>query len=295
MKFVKGKHPNIVVVGSASIDLVLETDKIPVANDTLLVSHSKSFVGGKGANQAIATSRLGAHVYFVGCVGVDPFGQQVLRNLTEEGINVGFVRETYEPTGNAYVTTSESGNAIVVIPGANSKLSPKYISDAEKFIINADLVLTQLEIPIESIVFLSELCKKHGKKLGIYAAPAAELPQEVIDYASFIVVKNQGLKTIFGDQPAENVMKSLPNKLFLRDDVNSTSYFDGTEMKYFRDIPDVTINKMGMGDAFTSGFSVAYLHGNDIEDCVKLGNKIAKCVASELDSQKGLPYLKDLI
>lgn len=291
----KDKHPNIVVVGSSSIDFVLETPKIPQANDTVLASESKNVLGGKGANQAIGTARLGAHVSLVSCVGMDPYGQQVMRNLSDEGINVGFVRETDEPTGTAYVTTSKEGNAIVVIPAANYCLNPSYIDDAEKHIAAADLVLTQLEIPIESFDHLVRKCKKLNKKLGIYAAPAKKLSQEAIEYATFIVAKSQDLRTLFGDENVEDILKHYPNKLFLRDDANSTSYFNGEEMKYFRKNPENMSNKMGMGDAFTSGFSIALLHGNSIEDCVRLGNKIALKVAEQLDSQRGLPYLKDIL
>ncbi len=291
---IKGKHPNIVVVGSSSIDFVLETPIIPKANDTVLATESRSVLGGKGANQAIGTARLGAHVYLVSCVGMDPYGQQVTRNLADEGVNVAFVRETDEPTGTAYVTTSKEGNAIVVIPAANYCLSPKYIDDAERYISTADLVLTQLEIPMESFNHLVKKCKKLDKKLGIYAAPAKKLSQEAIEFATFIVAKSQDLNIIFGEENVEDILRHYPNKLFLRDDANSTSFFNGVEMKYFRKNPDSMSNKMGMGDAFTSGFSVAYLHQNSIEDCVKFGNKVAFKVAEQLDSQTGLPKLKDL-
>ncbi|MGX9986574.1 PfkB family carbohydrate kinase [Chryseobacterium sp. POL2] len=288
------KRPLIVVVGSSSIDFVLETSKIPQANDTILASESKSFLGGKGANQAIATAKLGANVYLVSCVGMDPYGQQVIRNLDDEGVNVAFVNETDEPTGTAYVTTSKEGNAIVVIPGANYKLNKRYIDEADRFFQAADMVLIQMEIPTETINYVAEKCKKYNKKLGVYAAPAAYLSKTVIDAATFIVAKNHDIKIIFENEPVESIMKSLPNKLFLRDDANSTSYYDGSEMKYFRENPENMVNKMGMGDAFTSGFAIAYLHQNDIETCVKFGNKIALHVANQLDSQKGLPSLKEV-
>ena len=89
-------------------------------------------------------------------------------------------------------------------------------------------------------------------------------------------------------------MKHLPNKLFVRDGANSTSYFDGSEMKYFRKNPNTEAHSMGLGDAFTSGFSIALLHGNSIEDCVKFGNEVALKAADYRGSQKGLPYLKEM-
>lgn len=286
--------PNIVVVGSSSIDLVLNTSKIPTANNTVLAESLQSFLGGKGANQAIATSRLGAQTYFISRVGMDPFGQQVLRNLNDEAVNIAYVVEDEdEGTGTAYVTASEEGNAITVVPAANYNLSPTDISEAEKYLVAADLILTQLEIPMQTVEFLFKKAEILNKKIGIYAAPASRLSEEIIQYASFIVAKSTDLEIIFGEGNREDIIKHLPNKLFVRDGANSTSYFDGKEMKYFRKNPSTEAHNMGLGDAFTSGFSIALLHGNSIEDCVKFGNDVALKAADYRGSQKGLPYLED--
>ena len=286
--------PNIVVVGSSSIDLVLNTSKIPTANNTVLAESLQSFLGGKGANQAIATSRLGAQTYFISRVGMDPFGQQVLRNLNDEAVNVAYVVEDEdEDTGTAYVTASNEGNAITVVPAANYNLSPTDISEAEKYLVAADLILTQLEIPMQTVEFLFKKAEILNKKIGIYAAPASRLSEEIILYASFIVAKSTDLEIIFGEGNREDIIKHLPNKLFVRDGANSTSYFDGKEMKYFRKNPSTEAHNMGLGDAFTSGFSIALLHGNSIEDCVKFGNDVALKAADYRGSQKGLPYLED--
>lgn len=286
--------PNILVVGSSSIDLVLNTSKIPTANNTVLAESLQSFLGGKGANQAIATSRLGAQTYFISRVGMDPFGQQVLRNLNDEAVNVAYVVEDEdEGTGTAYVTASNEGNAITVVPAANYNLSPTDISEAEKYLVAADLILTQLEIPMQTVEFLFKKAEILNKKIGIYAAPASRLSEEIIQYASFIVAKSTDLEIIFGEGNREDIIKHLPNKLFVRDGANSTSYFDGKEMKYFRKNPSTEAHNMGLGDAFTSGFSIALLHGNSIEDCVKFGNDVALKAADYRGSQKGLPYLED--
>ena len=293
MKLSKIK-PNIVVVGSSSIDLVLKTSKIPTANNTVLAESLQSFLGGKGANQAIATSRLGAQTYFISRVGMDPFGQQVLRNLNDESVNVAnVVEDEDEDTGTAYVTASEEGNAITVVPAANYNLSPTDISEAEKYLVAADLILTQLEIPMQTVEFLFKKAEILNKKIGIYAAPASRLSEEIIQYASFIVAKSTDLEIIFREGNREDIIKHLPNKLFVRDGANSTSYFDGKEMKYFHKNPSTEAHNMGLGDAFTSGFSIALLHGNSIEDCVKFGNDVALKAADYRGSQKGLPYLED--
>lgn len=296
MKFNEEYTPKIVVVGSCSIDLVLNTSVMPQPNQTVLAEKSQSFFGGKGANQAVATSRLGASVHFVGAVGTDPQGQQISRNFRDENINYGFLVEKPESaTGTAFVVAWEGKNAITVVPAANDFLSPEDIEAAEKVISQADLVLTQLEIPLKTIEYLYKKCKEFRVKIAIYAAPGKKLPENIIEQSEFIIAKTCDLGAIFGPESREQIMKRLPNKLFVRDDTNSTIYFNGSEMSYYRNDPAQTAHKMGMGDAFTSGFAIAYCHKNQIKDCVKFGNDVSLKVAENRGSQSGLPYLKNVL
>lgn len=289
-------QPKIIVVGSSSIDLVLNTLHYPQPNETVMATKSESFFGGKGANQAVGTARLGASVYFIGCVGMDPYGQQIMRNLVDEGVNVGFVVEDENSdTGTAYVTASENKNTVIVVPSANHSLKPEHIVHAEKIFETVELVLVQLEIKMNVIEKVYEICKKYGKKLGIYASPAVKVPKEILDYATFIVAKSNELDIVFGQENKDERLFGNPNKLFVRDDTNSTTYFNGSEMRYHRNDHDEVFHKMGMGDAFTSGFAIAYCHGNDIDDCVKFGNEVSLKVAKHRGSQKGLPYLNDIV
>ena len=293
---ITSEQPKIIVIGSSSIDLVLNTANLPQPNETVMAEKSESFFGGKGANQAVATSRLGASVYFIGAVGMDPFGQQILRNLVDEGVNIGYVIETQEAdTGTAYVVAAKGVNSIVVVPASNYCLKPQNVADAEKFFTTADLVLVQLEIPMDVIEYTAQLVKINGNKMGIYASPAKKLSQDVIDNASFIVAKSIELSIIFGDEPREQILRKYPNKLFVRDDTNSTTYFNGAEMKYYRNDHDSVLHKMGMGDAFTAGFAVALCHQNTIDNCVKFGNDVSLKVTKNRGSQSGLPYLKDIV
>lgn len=291
---ISSEQPKIIIVGSSSIDLVLNASHHPAPNETVMATKSETFFGGKGANQAVGTARLGASVYFIGSVGMDPYGQQILRNLVDENVNVGFVHEdTEHATGTAYVTAAYGKNAIVVVPSANSSLPTQNVDMAEKFFSTADLVLTQLEIPMNVVENVYQKCKKYGKKLGIYASPAAKIAPEILEYATFIIAKSNELSIIFDEELREQTLRKYPNKLFVRDDTNSTIYYNGSEMKYYRNDPDEMPNKMGMGDAFTSGFAVAYCHGNTIDDCVKFGNDVSLKVSKKRGSQSGLPYLKD--
>ncbi|SIQ22015.1 ribokinase [Chryseobacterium sp. RU37D] len=288
------EQPKIIVVGSSSIDLVLETEKVPCANETVIARNSESYFGGKGANQAVGTARLGASVYFIGCVGMDPLGQQIMRNMVSENVNVGFVYETdQEATGTAYVTTFDGDAAIVVVPAANNFLNTGHLDAADKYFQTVDLILIQLEVSLEVIKHTVKKAKKYGKKVGLYASPAQRLYEDILDNVDFIVVKSSELHIVFGEDQREDILKKYFNKVFVRDDINSTIYFDGTEMKYCRNDKDKMIYKMGMGDAFTSGFAIALCHQNPIEECVKFGNEVSARVSSKKGSQTGLPRVSD--
>jgi ribokinase len=288
------EQPKIIVVGSSSIDLVLETEKVPCKNETVIAQNSESYFGGKGANQAVGAARLGASVYFIGCVGMDPLGQQIMRNMVGENVNVGFVYETdQEATGTAYVTTSEGNAAIVVVPAANNYLSIEHVESADKYFHTVDLVLLQLEVSMQVVDYTVKKAKKYGKKVGLYASPAQKLSNDILENVDFIVVKSNELHIVFGEDQTEDILKKYFNKVFVRDDINSTVYFDGTEMKYCRNNNDKNSYKMGMGDAFTSGFAVALCHKNSIEDCVKFGNEVSAKVSAKKGSQTGLPRVSD--
>ncbi|WP_068944416.1 ribokinase [Chryseobacterium timonianum] len=290
------EQPKIIVVGSSSIDLVLETDKLPSPNETVLAVNSESYFGGKGANQAVGTARLGASVYFIGCVGMDPLGQQIMRNLVGESVNVGFVHETdKESTGTAYVTTSQGNAAIVVVPAANKYLNKSHIDEADRYFHTSDLVLVQLEVSMDVVEYTVRKAKKYGKKVGLYASPAMRVNDEILEMVDFIVAKSNELFIIFGEEKREEVLKKYFNKVFVRDDTNSTIYFDGTEMKYYRKNKEKTVYKMGMGDAFTSGFAIALCHGNSVEECVKFGNEVSSRVSGGKGSQTGLPRISDFL
>lgn len=293
MKF-SSDQPKIIVVGSSSIDLVLNVPKYPAQNETIMATKVESFFGGKGANQAVGTSRLGASVYFVGAVGMDPFGQQIMRNLKDEGVNVGFTHESLDvASGTAYVTSAEGKNTIIVVPAANAELAPKYVEEIEKFFNTAELILLQLEIPMETVEFTVKLAKKYNVKIGLYAAPAKKLSAEILDEVTFIVAKSKELETIFGSGAKDEILHQFPNKLFIRDDDNSTTYFDGSEMRYLRNHGAETLCTMGMGDAFVSGYSIAMCHQNSIDESVKFGNAVSLKVSEQRGSQRGLPKLED--
>ncbi len=171
----------IVVVGSINMDLVSTAGRIPIAGETLLGSGFQMHPGGKGANQAVAVARLGYPVQMIGKVGSDLFGEQLRAHLQDAGVGLTAVETVEGSSGLASITVSSTGeNCIVVIPGANAVVSPEYIEQYRSLIQNAGLVLTQLEIPVESVERLAELCTEEGVPLMLDPAPAQALSSDLL-------------------------------------------------------------------------------------------------------------------
>ena len=155
----------LVVVGSINIDLVANTDRIPLAGETILGSGFQTHCGGKGANQAVAVARLGYPVRMIGRVGDDAFGRQLRDELEQQGVDASAVAMTQSTSGIATILVATSGeNCIVVNPGANALLTPADLDANIDVIRSGRMVLTQLEIPLETVDYLGHLCRREGMR-----------------------------------------------------------------------------------------------------------------------------------
>ncbi len=167
------KSPRIVVLGSINMDLVIRCSALPVPGETVIAHSSAEVCGGKGANQAIAASRLGGHVEMIGSVGDDSFAEQLLCNLREARIDTRAVGRASDcASGVAIVAVDDSGqNSIMVVPGANHRVSQAFVAEQESLIAEADVLLCQLELPIETVVRGVELAGRHGVRVILNPAP----------------------------------------------------------------------------------------------------------------------------
>ena len=183
---------SILIIGSSNTDMVIKANHFPVPGETILGGEFFMFPGGKGANQAVAASRLGGNVTFIAKVGSDIFGEQALQQFKKESINTEFIISDKEhPSGVALITVDSKGeNTIVVAQGANGALSPTDIQKADKEFERADIVLMQLEIPIETVEYVVKRTKYFNKKLILNPAPARQLSDELLN-GLFIITPNE--------------------------------------------------------------------------------------------------------
>jgi len=190
----------IIVVGSSNTDMVIKAAKFPLPGETILGGEFFLFPGGKGANQAVAAARLGGNVIFIAKVGNDIFGEQALQQFKREGIITDYVaKDPDRPSGVALITVDSKGeNTIVVAQGSNGALSPDEVKKAEHEFDKAEIVLTQLETPLPTILHVSKLARKTGKKMILNPAPAKLIPSELIALADFIIPNETELSLLTG-------------------------------------------------------------------------------------------------
>lgn len=177
----------IVVVGSINMDLVVHTHHIPLAGETTTGTQLQMHPGGKGANQAVAVARLGYPVQLIGKVGSDVFGRQLLEHLTLAGVDTTAIAVADGSSGAAVIAVAADGeNSIMVVPGANALVTPEFLDVWADSIRNAGIVLAQLEIPLESILHLADLCARNNVPLMLDPAPARELPEHLFSKLAWL-------------------------------------------------------------------------------------------------------------
>src|SRR3954454_8683496 len=166
----------VVVVGSLNMDLVVEASRLPGPGETVLGGRLLTAGGGKGANQAVAAARVGARVSMVGCLGEDGYGRELRRALRGDGVGLRHVRRVAEPTGVALIVVGSDGeNLIAVASGANALVTAADVATARAQLERADVIVAQLEVPLESVEATAALAKRAGVPFVLNAAPAQAL------------------------------------------------------------------------------------------------------------------------
>ena len=189
------KTNKIVVLGSCNTDMVVKSSRLPVPGETILGGTFMMNPGGKGANQAVAAARLGGNVTFVAKTGNDLFGRQSIELYNDENINTDFISSDPDlPSGVALITVDGSGeNCIVVASGANGSLSPADVKDAEKEITSANILLMQLEVPVETVEYAAKMAKQKGVKVILNPAPAQSLSNDLLSNIYMMITRTVSL------------------------------------------------------------------------------------------------------
>lgn len=295
----------ISVVGSINIDLVTQVARFPKPGETVLGGDLESIAGGKGANQAVAAARLGSQVSMIGRVGDDVFGPQLRSNLASAGIDVTHVYTSDETaSGVALIVVEEAGqNNIVVAPGANSHVSPQDVDRAKRDILESQLILLQLEIPLETVLHAAQIAHGNGVKVILNPAPAQPLPAELLSLIDILVPNESETITLTSELDHDNIpsigekapVELLINSLGLRT-VIQTAGEQGAylyETRGRRLFPAYTVGKVvdttAAGDAFVGGLATAIAEGKPIKEAILWGNAAGAFTVTRVGAQPSLP------
>ena len=290
----------VVVIGSYNTDMTIKTKKIPSPGETVIGGFFSTGGGGKGANQAIAAARVGADVSFVARVGDDLLGKEAIKRLNEERINTSYViRDSEVPTGVAFIVVDENAeNSIVVASGANARLSTDDIETVNNEISSADIVLVQLESPIESVYAGIKKAHEMGATVILNPAPAQELAKHIFQYIDIITpnvveaemltgIKVTDVKSLhmivnrFFDFGIKNVIITLGSK----------GYFAGFQniMEIIPAFKVTPIDTTGAGDVFSGSLAAFLAEGMTIESAARMANAAASISVTRMGAQNAAP------
>jgi ribokinase len=272
--------PRITVVGSYAAGLTMNVPHLPAPGETQLGSGYRVEHGGKGSNQAVGCARLGARVQFVARIGMDAFGDMALGLYQQEGVDTACVTRTSQcPTGIGFVIVeSATGrNLISLDPGANCRLSPRDIFHSRQALASADVVLTQLEIPVPAAAAALESAHSHGALTILNPAPAQTLPRDVLRLAH-VLTPNESEARSLADiaegtlASEEDIARELMNRGAARVVITlgDKGALIATHENVVRvpAIPVQAVDTTGAGDAFNAGLAVALACGADLRDAV---------------------------
>jgi ribokinase len=296
----------IIVIGSSNTDMVIKTEKIPMPGETILGGTFLMNPGGKGANQAVAASRLGGKVTFIAKIGDDLFGNQTTGILKKEGIDTGYiVKDSGLPSGIALITVDEEGeNSIVVAPGSNHNLM---VQDIDSDILTGDkfkVMLLQLEIPLMTVEYAALTAAESGIKVILNPAPAQKLHDYLLRHIWLITPDESEVEILTGikvhnqftaEAAATSLLKRGVKNVIIT--MSARGAFvkseDFTEM-----LPGIQVKAVdttGAGDVFNAALAVATAEGKGLRDAVIFANKAASICVTRMGAQASAPYREEII
>ena len=297
-------NQSIVVVGSSNIDLIAKLSHLPKPGETVGDGEYSQAHGGKGANQAVAAARDGAEVSFISSLGDDDFGHQMISSFKQYGINTDYVKQTSGvATGTAFIWVDAKGeNSIAVAPGANNLLTPDYVDECRMVISGADLVLLQLENPMDTVAYVIDLCASLGKKVILNAAPAKKIDRKYIKPLHSLIVNETEAAIISGieisnqahvEEAAKAMLGMGTESVIITLGAKGAFYMTKRGSKYVDTYTVQPIDTTGAGDVFCGVISSQIIKNKKLENAVKYANAAAALSTTTAGAQPSIPMQAD--
>jgi ribokinase len=297
------KH--ILVIGSSNTDMVIKTEKLPSPGETIVSGTFLVNPGGKGANQAVAASRLGGAVTFITKRGNDLFGNQSVGLLMREGIDTQYiVKDNDHPSGVALITVDAGGNSSsVTAPGSNNYMFPEDIVDKIFDPSRFDILLLQLEIPISTVEFAAQSASENGIKVILNPAPIEKIPENIFKHIWLITPNETEAETLTGIRISDLVTAEKSSDILLEKGVKNVVITMGAKGAFIKSenfsglVPAVKVRVAditAVGDVFNGAMAVALSEGKDFRSAVIFANKAASVSATRMGAQASAPYRKEI-
>ena len=291
----------ILVIGSSNTDMVICTEHLPLPGETVIGGTFFMNPGGKGANQAVTVARLGGRVSFICKTGSDIFGHQANQLFNEEGIDTSYVfSDTKNPSGVALITVdTDAENCIVVAPGANAHLTPNDLKRSAEAVEAADIILLQLEIPMQTVEAAAAMAYRLGKKVVLNPAPASKLSAGLLETLYAITPNETEAEAISGiritdEHTAEEAARKIASmgvcNVIITLGAKGALVFDGEHCEVVPAYKIQAVDTTAAGDVFNGALVVALSEGRTLPEAVRFACKASAISVTRSGAQNSVPY-----
>lgn len=295
----------VVVVGSLNMDLVTRASRLPRAGETLIGQTFSTVPGGKGANQAVASARLGADVSMIGCVGTDAYGTQLREALRVEGIDCQAVSTVDGSSGVALIVVDDSSqNAIVIVAGSNGELTPASLQAFDSVLQAADVIVCQLEVPMNTVGYALKRGRELGKTVILNPAPAsAPLPAEWYASIDYLIPNESEAGALSGvtvdsidsaKAAATQLIQAGAGKVIITLGSQGALFSDGQGFEHLLAPKVRAVDTTAAGDTFVGGFAAALANGKSEAEAIRFGQVAAALSVTRAGAQPSIPTLHDV-
>lgn len=284
-------NSTVCVVGSINMDLTVTAKEMPFQGETVIGENFATYPGGKGANQAVAAARFGANVNMIGAVGSDPFGGTLLKHLESEGVSVDGIQTVPDmATGIANIILTENDNRIIVASGANRMVTPEVVERYRSLIEKSDVLLLQLEIPIDTVMYAIRLADAANVPVIVNPAPYQDLPIELLEKVTYLTPNEIEMASM----KRNGFDCSFSTKVITTRGANGVQFIENNVKKLLPSHNVRITDTTGAGDTFNGVLAVKLGNGVVIGEAIMFANAAAALSITKIGAQGGMPTMEEV-
>lgn len=295
----------ICVVGSLNVDLTIRLPRFHMPGETIIADTLNTYPGGKGGNQAVAAAKLGAQVMMAGMLGEDGSGRLYRRVLSDNGIDASCVgSDENTPSGTALIEVDAQGeNRIAIVPGTNGLVNNAYIDSILDKILHNDLFMMQFEIAIDTVCYLAQILRAHGKTVILDPAPAMQAPDALYASVDIITPNSTELSILSGmnvdtDAHVISAARSLLSRgakaVVAKLGARGCLYVDAKDAYPVRGYRVHVVDTTAAGDSFNAGLTVAIAQGMQMKEALAFANAVGALSTMGPGAQGSMPQMADV-